>query len=86
MYFFMCFLWWLMLLKKFWIVIDFEDVVVYNDFKEDVFCYVLWGDFLIGFVQEVFFFIRRWKFEKEIVVIKLVLKGYDNKFRICCVR
>ena len=50
-----------------------------HESAEDAPCYAPRGDFLIGLAQEALSFTRRRKLEKEIAVIKSVLKGHDNK-------
>ena len=60
-------------------MIDPEDGPAHNESAEDAPCYAPRGDFLIGLAQEALSFTKRRKLEKEIAVIKLALKGHDNK-------
>ena len=60
-------------------MIDPEDALAHNEPAEDAPCYAPRGDFLIGLAQEALSFTRRRKLEKEIAVIKSVLKAHDDK-------
>ena len=68
-----------MLPRNPWIMIDPENAPAHNESAEDAPCYAPRGDFLIGLAQEALSFTRRRKLEKEIAVIKSVLKGHDDK-------
>ena len=60
-------------------MIDPEEAPAQQESGEDPPCYAPRGDFLIGLAQEALSFTRRRKLEKEIAVIKSVLKGYNKK-------
>ena len=60
-------------------MIDPEDGPAHKESAEDAPCYAPRGDFLIGLAQEALSFTKRRKLEKEIAVIKSVLKGHDEK-------